>query len=154
MSDNLPAKFDADMRMRWLAIYRLCGQIQRACHEVGISPSTVRSLLKNDPDFKDAVDEAYGDFKEQLERELLRRAVMGWEEPVFQQGVLAGTIRKYDSRLLELAIKRHLPEYKESFNVDHNVSGGVLVVPQIESKDDWEKQNCIEVVEEEHGDES
>ncbi|MCP4900893.1 MAG: hypothetical protein GY906_28330 [bacterium] len=142
---NLPVKFDADMRHRYLQLYRLCGQIQRAAKSVGISPTTVRQLLKDDPDFADAHNEAYGDFQEAIEREAIRRAIMGWEEPVFQQGELAGHVRKYDSRLLELVLKRHNPEYKESFQHNHTVGGGVLVVPQLESEDEWEKRNRIDV---------
>ena len=144
MGDNLPVRFDADLKHRFLTVFGLCGQLQRAAKETGISPSTVRAHLKDDLDFKEAYEEARNDFNEQIEREALRRAVFGWEEPVYQQGVLAGTVRKYDSRLLELVLKRTNPEYKESFTVDHNVSGGILVTPQIEAKDDWEKRHAIE----------
>lgn len=141
MAKNHLIKFDADVKHRFLSLYRLCGQLQRAALETGVAPSTVRGHLKSDPEFKDAYQEAYRDFQEQIEREVLRRGIMGWEEPVYQQGLLVGTIRKFDPRMLELAVKRHIPEYKESFNVDHNVSGGILVIPQIESKEDWEKRH-------------
>ena len=147
---GLPVQFDADLKSRFLALYGICGQLQRSAKEVGISPATVRNHLKVDPDFKAAFKEAYGDFQEAIEREAYRRALMGWEEPVFQQGLQVGTIRKFDSRLLELMLKRHNPEYKESFTVDHNVTGGIMVVPQLESKPEWEKRNAIdaEVVDE------
>ena len=153
MSDNLPTKFDADLRRRFLELYRLTGQLQKSARECGISPSTVRDHLKNDLAFKDAYDEAYGDFKEAIEREALRRAIMGWEEPVYQQGVLAGTVRKYDSPLLQLILKRHIPEYKEKHQVDVNLNAGVLAVPEKESEDEWERRHAVEAEFEEQDDE-
>lgn len=152
-SGNNPlARFDADTRAKFLMIYGLSGQIQRSAREAGISPTTVRAHIKKNPDFAEAVGEALNDYKESIETELQRRALMGWEENVFQQGILAGTIRKYDSRLLELLVKRHIPEYKEKFEHTHNVEAGILAVPAAESKQVWEEQNsATELTEDEDG---
>lgn len=133
--------FDADRKAWFLRNFKLCGQLQRSAQECGISPTTVRKHIRDDPDFKDAYDEAYGDFKEAIESEIMRRAIMGWEEPVYQQGILAGTVRKYDSRLLELLAKRHIPQYKEKHQVDHNIGGGILAVPIAQTAEEWEKLN-------------
>ena len=58
-----------------------------------------------------------------IEAELVRRAVEGVDEPVFQQGRLVGFVRKYSDRLLELAAKGTLPEkYRERF--EHTGAGG------------------------------
>jgi hypothetical protein len=133
--------FDANRRNRFLALYRLTGQLQRSAQEAGISPKTVRQHIREDLDFADAVKESYDDYREALEGEAVRRAIMGWEEPVYQQGILAGTVRKYDSRLLELLLKRHIPEFKEKFEHNVNISPGILAVPEDpESKEVWEKQ--------------
>ena len=141
-------RFDTQRKLRFLTLYRLTGQLQRSARESGISPHTVRAHVKSDTDFKLAMEEAYGDFKESLESEVMRRAVMGWEEPVYQQGILAGTVRKYDSRLMELLVKRHIPEYKERYEVQHNITGGLVAVPAgSQSVDDWAKANNVEVVE-------
>jgi hypothetical protein len=40
-----------------------------------------------------------------LEAEARRRAVQGWDEPVFHQGRKVGTIRKYSDRMLEILLK-------------------------------------------------
>lgn len=137
--------FDPDRKARFLQLMRLTGQLQRSAQEAGIAPSTVRAHLKADPDFKAAHEEAYGDFKEYIESEIQRRAIMGWEEPVFQQGELAGTVRKYDSRLLELLAKRHIPEFKEKYEVNHNVSGGILVTPQQNlPAEEWAKSQEVQ----------
>lgn len=50
-----------------------------------------------------------------LEDEARRRAVDGWEEPVYQQGELAGTVRKYSDQLLTLLLRGRRPTmYRES----------------------------------------
>lgn len=136
--------FDADRKARFLRNYRLTGQIQRSAQEAGISPSTVRQHIKEKPDFAEAVQEAYSDFKEAIESEIMRRAIMGWEEPVYQQGLLAGSVRKYDSRLLELLAKRHIPEYKEKFEHHHNIAPGILAVGKDpDSKQVWEEEHGV-----------
>ena len=144
MGDNLPTKFDAELRHRFLAYYALTGQLQKSAQECGISPATVRSLQKKDPDFAAAMEEAKEDFKEAIERELIRRAVMGWDEPVYQKGELVGEVRKYDSNLLAMLIKKLDPTYKERHEVSVNVSPGVLAVPAAESKEDWEKRHAVD----------
>ena len=141
-SGNELTRFDADRKGRFLQLYRLTGQLQRAAQEAGISSTTVREHQKHDVDFRTACDEAYGDFKEAIESEIMRRAIFGWEEPVYQQGVLAGTIRKYSERLLELLAKRHIPEYKEKHEVTHTGTVGILGIPlQIGTKEDWVKRH-------------
>lgn len=137
-------RFDADRKARFLFNLKLTGQLQRSAQEAGISPRTVRQHLKDDPDFKEAYDEAYEDFKEGIETEIMRRAIMGWEEPVYQQGVLAGTVRKYDSRLLELLAKRHIPAYKEKQLPTDGVPIGILVVPESQGADDWEAKHGLD----------
>ena len=53
-----------------------------------------------------------------------RRAIDGFEEPVFYQGAVVGAVRKYSDRMLELLLKGHAPEkYKD--RVQH--SGDVKV---------------------------
>lgn len=144
MSENAVVKFDADRKARFLFNLKLTGQLQRSAQEAGISPRTVRQHLKDDPDFKDAYDEAYEDFKEGIETEILRRAIMGWEEPVYQQGILAGMVRKYDSRLLELLAKRHIPAYKEKNAPTDGMPVGILVVPEQAKAVDWEKRHSLD----------
>ena len=144
MSDNLPTKFDADMRHRFLQYYALTGQLVKSSREIGISPTTVRTLRKNDPAFDEAMQEAADEFRESIEREVLRRAVFGVDEPVFQGGEEVGTKRVYSDALLMMAMKKFDPSYKETHQVDVNVSPGVLAVPMTESEEDWEKRNAVE----------
>ena len=123
--------------------------IQLSCRAAGISPSTVRNHLKTDPLLNAAYEEAMADFKESIEMEAYRRAVLGWDEEVYQQGEFVGTMRKFDSRMLELYLKRHIPEYKEKFEVAHHAIGGTLAVPIKQSEEEWLKNvDEAEVVEE------
>lgn len=41
------------------------------------------------------------------------RAIDGWDEPVFNEGVQCGVKRKYSDSLLALAAKRHDPMYRD-----------------------------------------
>lgn len=109
----------------------------------GLSYATIRRLRKQDEEFKEMCEEMMQSYRESLERECHRRAVEGWDEPVFSQklGTQIGVIRKFDPRLLELMLKRHIPEYREKFEGEIKVSGGVLVAPvSAVSNEDWEKK--------------
>lgn len=81
-------------------------------------------------------------FKESLENAAVTRARDGIDEPVYQGGVQVGTKRKYSDKLLELLLKRHRPEFRDRAILDHNVTGGVLLVgnPQ-QTIEDWEKKH-------------
>ena len=141
--------FDADRKARFLACLRVTGQLQKSAQECGISVTTVRRHMKDDKEFNAAYDEAYGDFKEAIEAEIMRRAIYGWDEPVFQQGELAGTVRKFDSRLLELMAKRHIPAFKEKHIVEHTAGPGLLAVPMLQTGTEWAKANLVHEDEEE-----
>jgi len=114
--------------------------IVKACELVGVSRRTIYGLTKNDEDFKFAYDMALQVYRERLECEIHRRAVDGWDEPVFYRGSECGTIRKHSDNLLMFQAKRHIPEYREKQQVDVNVSGGVLLVhAALPDARDWEK---------------
>lgn len=66
----------------------------------------------------DEIAEARGDT---IRREIARRAIDGWDEPVWHQGAEVGVIRKFSDRLLEFMGRMYLPEAREQ--VDVNVAG-------------------------------
>ena len=108
-----------------------------------MSQNCVRNHLNNDPAFAEAYEEAYTYFKDALEAEMLRRAVQGWKEPVVggkDKDEVVTHVQKFDSQLLQLALKRHIPEYREKYQVDANVSGGVLVVGGVLGQQAWQDQ--------------
>lgn len=84
-------------------------------------------------------DQALQDYRESLEAEVHRRAVDGWDEPVYQKGEMVGLIRRHSDRMLELLIKKNIPEYRDKVSVDASVKGGVMVVPATaQTMDEWE----------------
>ena len=98
---------------------------------------------KKDPEFGKAFDEALAHAKEVIQHEIHRRAVEGWEEPVYQRGECVGHVRRFSDRLLELQAKARLPDiYREHTRVDQvsiNVSASdldVLGSLSKESRDD------------------
>ena len=71
-------------------------------------------LRDNDATFAEEWDSAAEEGTDRLEDEALRRAVEGWEEPVYHQGVICGTIRRYSDGLLTMLLKARRPEkYRE-----------------------------------------
>lgn len=88
--------------------------------------------------------EAQEHYRDRLRQAIDQRAVVGVEEPVYYQGVMVGTTRKYSDKLLELAARAHCPEFKEK-TVDVNVNSGVLVIaaPR-QSHEEWLKQQLQE----------
>ncbi len=87
-------------------------------------------LRERDETFRAAWDEAREEAADHLEDEARRRAVDGWEEPVFGSGgpgrgsEQVGTVRKFDSTLLIFLLKGARPEkYRERF--DTKLSGSL-----------------------------
>ena len=76
-------------------------------------------LRAADEEFAESWAQAVEQGTQALEDEARRRAVDGWEEPVFQQGELAGTVRKYSDQLLTLLLRGRRPAmYREGATVD------------------------------------
>lgn len=116
---------------RFLDNLRTTGLWYESAEACGLSYSTILRLRKQDEEFKEMCEEMMQSYRESLERACHNRAVDGWDEPVFSQrlGTQIGTIRKFDSRLLELMLKRHIPEYREKYEGEIKITGGVLVAP-------------------------
>ena len=82
-------------------------------------------LRRTDPDFARAWDDAYDQGTDLWEAELQRRAIDGWDEPVFQGGRQVGAIRKYDVAALIFGLKARRPEvYRDNARVELTGHGG------------------------------
>jgi len=135
-------KFTPKRKEQFLEHYKLNGLINKSAHLVDVDPETVRRHRKGDATFDDAMKTALRDFQDTLETAAYERAVDGIETDIIQKGVVVGTRVEYSDRLLELMLKRHIPAYRDKSQVDMNVGGGVLIVPQGEqSSKDWEAKN-------------
>lgn len=88
--------------------------VGRACAAVGISRQTAYEWREDDPEFAARWKRAMGAGLTVLEDEMHRRAIEGTSEPVFHQGELCGTVRKYSDTLAIFLAKAHDPEkYRE-----------------------------------------
>ena len=106
----------------------------------GIVYRRLTELRKADPEFDSEVTQAMRRYGELLEKAAHDRGVDGWEEPVFHKGTKCGTVKRWSDRLLELSLKRHCPEYREKFQGEVQVTGGVLVVGPATDKAEWAKK--------------
>lgn len=92
------------------------------------SPGSLRGALRTfrdhrlrDAEFAAAWDEAMAQARAAVESELHRRAVEGWEEPIFggrHKERIVGTVRRYSDRLMELRVKALMPEYRDRSHLE------------------------------------
>ena len=131
--------FTQDRQVKCLMFLAKFGLAMRACSYAGVSFETVRKFRKENLAFQEAWDQALEIFREGLESEALRRALDGWDEPVYQKGELVGTIHRHSEKMMEMLLKANIPEkYRENIKLDANIStGGVLIVPQPLSHEEW-----------------
>jgi hypothetical protein len=104
----------------FLTAYATCGVISRAAEAAGIARQTHYDWMNNDPEYVEAFKQAEEEAAESLEAEARRRALEGWEEPVYYKGRVVGSVRKYSDTLLMFMLKGAKPEkYKERAEVKH-----------------------------------
>ncbi|MDD4986231.1 MAG: hypothetical protein PHQ43_10680 [Dehalococcoidales bacterium] len=125
-------------KAKFLRIYPDCGTVEMAAKQVPITPKTVYSWIKGDPEFAAKVEEikpvAKAAYVGVLEQEAFRRAVEGVEEPVYLKGFLVGTVRKYSDTLLIFLLKGAAPEkYREKTEITGAGGGPVqMVIKEVE----------------------
>ncbi|MBG0776275.1 MAG: hypothetical protein H0S85_07535 [Desulfovibrionaceae bacterium] len=102
--------FTPASRKRFLAALRGSGNVSEAARHAGVSRSRVYDLRAEDAAFAAAWDEALEAAVDALEEEVRRRALEGYEEPVFYGGEQVGVKRRYSDSLLRFLLARHRPE--------------------------------------------
>ncbi len=101
----------------FLAALSQSGTIRKAAEVVGIQRQSHYDWLNADEDgsYHAAVEIAKLEAAERMEEEARRRAVEGYDSPVYQGGEKVGVIRKYSDLLLIFLLKGALPEkYREA----------------------------------------
>ena len=90
------------------------------------------------PDYPARFEDAHQKACDSLESEARRRAVEGWQQPVYQKGELVGEITLYSDRLLELLLKaKRGNEFRERQSVEHTGrDGGPIETSQLVSVQD------------------
>jgi len=143
-----PQQCVREVQDRFLEAYRRFGVILYACQETGIGRHNHYEWMSVYPEYAERFQQAKEDVADVLEKEAIRRAYAGVEEPVYWKGERCGTIRKYSDTLLIFLLKGLRPErYRERYELSGQGGGPVTfrVVyeepepssPQTRSIDDW-----------------
>jgi hypothetical protein len=142
MKMNHGSELTPDEQGRFLQAYARIGILEKASVAAQVHSSRVKREIESNIVFAEAMKAAYNFFKATLEEVLYDRAVHGWEVGVYDRnGRRVGTEKRFDTSLLMMLAKRHLPEYNERSQMDVNLSGGVLVVPGTpKSVEAWKDQ--------------
>jgi hypothetical protein len=109
------------LKKRFLASFRMTGNITESCEAVGIgSRTTIYNWQEHDDVFAAGFREAEIQATERLESEARSRAMDGTEKPIYQGGVLVGTVVEKSDTLLIFLLKARAPEkYRERYDVKH-----------------------------------
>ena len=90
--------------------------------------SSFRNEMQRSPEFAAEVADALDEAKAEIELEIYRRGVEGWDEPVYQKGMRVidhdgspASIRRYSDNLLLTRAKAMMPEkYADRSKIEHS----------------------------------
>ncbi len=99
------------------------GNVSDSAATTGYGRRSVYEWRDKDEEFKARWNEALAKAGDVLEAEARRRAVEGWEEPVFYRGKSVGKVRKYSDTLLIFLLKGNKPD-KFKDRHEHTGEGG------------------------------
>lgn len=116
----------------FLEVLGKTANVTEAARSAGIGRMTAYDWRSADEAFAKAWDDALEVSVDALEAEARRRAVEGWEEPVFQGGKDVGTIRRYSDRMLEILLKGHRPKFRENQRIEVSGPNGGPVVTVVD----------------------
>ena len=123
--------------------------------------ASFKEARRKDPIFAQQWDDAVDEATARIEQELHRRAVEGWNEPVYQKGEMVGTITRYSDKLMELlAIGVRPDKYGRrdvhvTGAVQHQLDGALVLKPDdllaLSAADRREMIRLLEIVGENRG---
>jgi len=115
---SLGVNFTPARKNAFLDIIREKGLTSAACAEIGLSPCTVSRHRSEDPQFRDAMDEAFRQHGASLIREAHRRGVEGVSKPIYgsqgpgQGSGVVGWVQEYSDRLLLELLRKYDPDFR------------------------------------------
>lgn len=111
----------------FLAAYALQGTITAAADAAGVNRRCHLQWMQGEV-YRKAFESAFEEFCEKLELEAIRRAHDGWDEPVYQGGMLVGVKRKFSDALIQFLLRGAKPDkYRDNSKVEH--AGGLDINP-------------------------
>ncbi len=140
LDENLSVKKGLSKKQKqrlFLDTYAEKANVLLAARAAGVSRQMVYLWLEHDEDFGFAFNQAKEDARDVLRAEIYRRGKEGWDEPVFQQGKLIDTVRKYSDTLLIFHSKALMPEYRDKQQVE--VSGPDGTAMQVQHTHDFSR---------------
>jgi len=132
---KIPRKTRQPKKEAFLAAYAECGVITQAAKTAKCNRNMHYEWL-NDQEYKKRFEDAHEQACDNLEQEARRRAIEGWDEPVYQNGVKCGVKRKRSDTLLIFLMKGAMPDkYKE--RVSQEVDAKISATAKIIEDEDW-----------------
>lgn len=129
-----PTKRTPARRAKFLDLLRLGTNVTDAAKLAGLCRDSWYLWRSQDEEFAKDWEEAAaaGELVQlhEAEEELRRRAIEGWDEPVFQGGELVGMKRKFSDGLLAMRLKRLDRRYIDRMAVTDADGGPITVVVQ------------------------
>jgi len=139
--ERAEVKFDDRLKAVYLEEIRKSGKRAIAALKAGVSCKTVKEHMKQDPEFCEAFDHAYDEYREERVKRIEAQAMKGFEEVIFSPTGEKATRKRYESNLRAMVLRAYAPElYQEKSQVDITVKSGVLLIPATQSVEDWEPQ--------------
>lgn len=109
---------NGDWKAAFLAAFARTGNVSTAAKAAGRNRTYIYEARKADANFAAQWEEAREDAADALELEARRRAVEGFERPVFYRGEPCGAIREYSDTLLIVLLKAARPHvYRDNVGV-------------------------------------
>lgn len=100
-------------RETFLRHFAETGNVTLAAKLTGITREIPYRWRNKSPTFAKAWDDAGEAATDALEAEARRRAVEGYQEPVYQQGQLVGYVTRYSDKLLETLLRGNREKYRQ-----------------------------------------
>jgi hypothetical protein len=122
---------------QFIARYRETGNIAGSAKDIEVDRGTIYDWEEKDPDFALAMKVALDEYVSKLETEADRRAVDGFDEPVYQNGHLVGHKRRFSDVLLMFRLNGLAPEkYKRISRTETTgKDGGPVVSVSVSASD-------------------
>ena len=98
--------------------------LEEAAQAAGVSRRTIFNWRRDDDEFSLQVADAVEAGTDVFRAELRRRALEGWDEPVFHQGEVVGHVRRHSDTLLIFELKRRDPTYRDNQRIEVTGPGG------------------------------
>jgi hypothetical protein len=119
-----------------------------AAQKCGFSLDGFRRLRLRDKEFAEGWEDARRNAVLMAEDELIRRAMVGWEEPVFYKGEEVGKTRKYSDSALIFFLKYNWAEKYNPINkvaIDVSSQDGSLIPRPVQVADENQMSEIREI---------